>query len=55
MIILTDLVEQQKSHGYFKCAILQIGRGFDWLICKKVTSTGESIKILVVLDSHIFI
>ena len=54
-MIVTDLLEQQISHGYFKCTILQIERGFDWLICKKVTSTGESIKIMVVLDSPIFI
>ena len=43
-MIMMDLLEQQKSHGYFKCDILQKGRGFDWLICKKVPSTGESNK-----------
>ena len=54
-MIMMDLLEQQISHGYFKCTILQIGGGFDWLICKKVISIGEIIKIMAVLDSPIFI
>ena len=54
-MIMMDLLEQQISHSYFKCTILQIGRGFDWLICKNVTSIGESIQIMVVLDSPIFV
>ena len=53
--MLMDLLQQQKFHSFFICAIKQIGRGFDWLICQKVTSTGENIQIFVVLGSRIFI